>query len=231
MICKRLKQMMAIAGIPLAVNTLLLLGLGMMNRPRWVASPRGQAPLVIFRTIPESEPPRTASQSPPPLEPQTVAVPDEVSFEPAVPEFQPVGLGATTLDTTVRLPRMDTAGPSPPRPQATDTQATSRPAAPPLEPMREGEVDTPPRPVRDPQPAYPETALRRGVQGHVTVELLIDRYGAVSQLRIAERRGPPSFEQAVRKTILSTWGFEPGRHRDRAVPTWVSRRIEFRIRQ
>jgi protein TonB len=79
-------------------------------------------------------------------------------------------------------------------------------------------------------PPYPASAKRRNIEGYVIAELLVGERGDVREVLIIDRRGPPSFEQAVRETVASSWAFEPGQYRGQPVPVWTRVQIDFRLR-
>ncbi len=222
----QVKRMFVVCVTAIAANIVLLTALGLMNRSRPIAAPSVRPLQVRWERRPEM------SAAPAPAEPTTVEqtplpIP-EVAVDLPLPSIQPLELPAATFEATVRIARPSVRHEPLPQAVAEKPSAQSAPVA---GPMGETEVDVPPRPIHDPQPAYPSTAIRRRIEGHVRVDLLVDLEGNVAQLRIADRSGPPSFEQSVRQTVLSDWRFEPGRHQDQPVLTWVSRRIYFRIQQ
>ena len=57
-------------------------------------------------------------------------------------------------------------------------------------------VTTPPRPLNDPQPTYPEEARQKGLQGTVVVRILVQADGSVGGVSILSSSGVAAFDQA-----------------------------------
>ncbi|MFA9480145.1 TonB family protein [Phycisphaerales bacterium AB-hyl4] len=226
---RTVRRVLFAGGATVVVNALLLLSLELINRPTPAVVEEGALSRVRLAALPE---PVVEAEEP---EDEPEPMEDEVFEEPTVdvdlpqPTVEPLDLPTPSLDVTVRVP------PSVVRDVPTSVDATevvprpSEPAAARRGPMREGEVDVGPRPIRNPQPPYPPAAQRRGVEGYVVAQLLVDTSGQVREVRVTDRRGPPSFERAVMETLQGEWSFEPGEHEGRAVATWTSVRIDFRI--
>ncbi len=75
-------------------------------------------------------------------------------------------------------------------------------------------------------PPYPRMARRRGYEGTVLLEGLVNRSGRVGDLRVFSSSGYPLLDDAA-KAAVEKWLFEPGRRGDEAVPTWVRVPIRF----
>ena len=220
------RRRVAIAlAVTLAVNALLVLGLELINRPSPVSPEQAMHSRVqVVRLDEPRVAPEPPAPEPEPAEHDPLPQPD-VQVELPQPMLEPLDLPVPSLDVTVPVP------PAPVRQAETSPQATEATPTQAVQPstMREEQVDVAPRPIRNPQPPYPAAAQRRGIEGHVSVELLVDVQGRVAELRVDERRGPPSFERAVQQTVVNEWAFEPGQYRGQTVPTWTSVRVDFRI--
>jgi protein TonB len=91
-----------------------------------------------------------------------------------------------------------------------------------------GEIDEQPVGIATIKPVYPFHARRRGTEGYVTVQFLVDRAGEVQELSIVEAKPSGVFERSVRKTV-PRWRFRPGKKDGRAVETWVRMTIRFEL--
>lgn len=78
------------------------------------------------------------------------------------------------------------------------------------------------------EPEYPPEELKQGIEGNVTVELLVDEHGHVAKATVLSRAGPRSFEDssldAVRQFV-----FQPPIENGRPSTMWVKFQIKFRI--
>ena len=71
----------------------------------------------------------------------------------------------------------------------------------------------------DPQPRYPRSALRQGIEGYVVVEFDVSPDGAVLDPFVIETDQPGMFERAALRSVRR-WAFEPYVHE--GVPVTVS---------
>jgi protein TonB len=88
-----------------------------------------------------------------------------------------------------------------------------------------------PRPVgecRPPKEAYPEAALRLGLEGLVVLLLTIDETGKVADARVVEDPGHGFGEAAVR-TLRTHCRFEPARRGGEAVATTLRYKVRFEL--
>lgn len=88
------------------------------------------------------------------------------------------------------------------------------------------EVDQKPVSVATFKPHYPYSARRRGIEGHVTVQFLVDQEGGVREIRIVEAQPPGIFDGTVKRTVPK-WRFKPGKKDGKPVDTWVELTIRF----
>lgn len=78
------------------------------------------------------------------------------------------------------------------------------------------------------EPVYPPDALRAGLEGHVTVELLVDEHGRVASATVLSALGPKSFQDASLEAVRQ-FLFQPPLDHGVPVPMWIKFRIKFRI--
>ena len=102
---------------------------------------------------------------------------------------------------------------------------------------REGPEIPPPPPIREaipvyrknPSPKYPRVARKRGYQGTVIMEVLVNREGRVEDLRLFESSGYTVLDRAATASVKN-WLFEPGMRGDEKVEMWVKVPIRFRLK-
>jgi len=90
-------------------------------------------------------------------------------------------------------------------------------------------VEATPMYRKNPAPQYPRTARRRGYEGKVILEVLVNEEGSVEDLRIFESSGYRILDRAAMKSVQS-WLFEPGRRGDERVEMWVKVPIRFDLK-
>ncbi len=91
-------------------------------------------------------------------------------------------------------------------------------------------LDRAPRPLAgNPVPAYPRSALRRGIEGDVVLNIVVGTDGRPMDVQIVERAGTvdSAFDRAATEAALQ-WRFEPAMRDGQAVPSTVRLPIEFR---
>lgn len=150
----------------------------------------------------------------------------EVAPAPRVPPIASPAIVATT--------------PSP-EPAPTPVSAAPRPQTPPsVGPVarppsrldlpgvrRPGDGVTAPVVIHQPLPKYTSDAMRRKVQGRVSLEVLVDEFGRVSEARVIEPLDADLDAEAI--AAAYAWRFEPGVADGRPVETAVVLEMEFTI--
>lgn len=86
--------------------------------------------------------------------------------------------------------------------------------------------DIPPRVIHSPQPVYPDIAFRAGVEGTVTLHVVIGIDGSVEDVTVAHASPSEIFSEAARKAVLE-WRYEPARVGGEAVKALCSQTIRF----
>ncbi|MBW2119622.1 MAG: energy transducer TonB [Deltaproteobacteria bacterium] len=82
---------------------------------------------------------------------------------------------------------------------------------------------------KNPTPKYPKIARKRGYQGTVVIEVLVDRDGRVGDLRVSESSGYSILDRAAMASVKG-WVFEPGMKGDQKVDMWVKVPIRFQLK-
>ena len=81
---------------------------------------------------------------------------------------------------------------------------------------------------RNPVPEYPSSARKRGFQGTVVLEVLVDPQGGVADLRVHTSSGYSILDQAALAGV-KTWLFDPGTRGGERVEMWVKVPVRFRL--
>ena len=81
----------------------------------------------------------------------------------------------------------------------------------------------------NPTPKYPKIARKRGYQGTVVLEVLVDRNGKVGSLKVLESSGYKILDRAA-KSSVKNWLFEPGIIKNDKVEMWVRVPIRFELK-
>ena len=87
-------------------------------------------------------------------------------------------------------------------------------------------VEKQPKQTKEVVPEYPEVARRAGIEGHVTVLVLIDTKGRVEA--VGNVIGPEIFHEAA-KAAAAQWEFTPAIQNDKPVRVWVSLPFKFQL--
>lgn len=157
---------------------------------------------------PEPDLPARGERDDPP-EPREATVRE--ARPPPEPEPVPADPATEPESTGLRESRVE----SPEPPAAVDTASVRRT----LPAVRPGTVS---------QPEYPRDALRRGVEGYVTLEFTVSDGGRVMDVAIIEAEPTGVFEDAVREAVRA-WRFQPATEGGQPVPQRVRHRFDFNL--
>jgi TonB family protein len=80
-------------------------------------------------------------------------------------------------------------------------------------------------------PPYPPEALARGVEGKVTLRVLVGEDGNVRSARVEFSSGDVALDQSALTTVRDQWHFEPARRAGMAVEMEVRVPINFHLRR
>jgi protein TonB len=61
-----------------------------------------------------------------------------------------------------------------------------------------------------PPPEYPPTALREHEEGTVTIEMMVDPSGRITEAKVQRSSGYPTLDQAALEVVKRGWRFPPG---------------------
>ena len=129
----------------------------------------------------------------------------------------------------VAAPARSTPEESPSLPADPSSEAESEAAEQADPPVASVRIDPVPDPQACPQPAYPIPAMRRGMQGVVTLLVAVDSEGRVTQVRLLESSGHGILDRAAQDAVAK-WIFQPATEDGEAVPGAARVPIRFRIR-
>jgi len=79
-----------------------------------------------------------------------------------------------------------------------------------------------------PKPEYPESARAEGREGRVLLRVLVDDQGRTKSVEINASSGNDALDRAAIEAI-KRWRFQPARHADKPVESWLRIPIEFRL--
>jgi protein TonB len=170
---------------------------------------------------PERPTPTVRKAEPRKAEPRTVA-----KLEPLVPHTTPV---------STELPALP-VGDEPSLAMASGKGTGDLPAPPPP-PVAVRPTPPPPPPVaaheganylKNPRPAYPEIALRRGWEGDVLLRVRVSPDGRPASISVQKSSGRDLLDQAAVDAVRG-WTFVPARQGSEAVAGWVSVPIVFHL--
>ena len=78
-------------------------------------------------------------------------------------------------------------------------------------------------------PVYPEKALKAGLEGSVTVKVLVSKMGAVAQVKIAESSCEDCGFNEATLAAVKQYKFKPGLMEGKPVASWVTFEVAFRL--
>lgn len=205
----------SLAGVALAHASLLAALLFVARTPEPVTPPRPITVSLIEPEVKEQPKPEPRPQPPKPLV-KPLPPPPVLIAEKPLPTPQPV----------VEAPKPD---PEPvPVPEVVPPPAPVVAEAPKLAPP-----PIPPRPadyLDNPKPPYPALSKRLGEEGVVRLNILVNPDGSVARLEIVKSSGYARLDESARKTVQSSWKFEPARQAGKPVAAWVIVPIQFTLR-
>jgi len=230
-----LRRRLTAVGIAVLGNGLLAVGLAWLGATERPTLPRR----AVLRVVT----PEPLTARPVPLEVHTVR-PTQTARTATTPQLsfqiEPIQIEAVTVD--VDLPDVE-IGALPLRTvpfpalqpsigvdlsERTEATVEADSFAPPekMVPSADG-VDTPPRSIQTPAPAYPRRERMRGISGFVSIRFRLDTQGQVSRIEVIRNDGPDAFVRSVENTVR-TWRFHPARNDGRAVDVWARKKFRFR---
>jgi protein TonB len=176
----------------------------------------------ITRKQPTANPTITAEKTVPPEPQSEVKRPDE-----SLDKLEPEESRSETFDTATPVP-----------PQNNSDNGTITKTAPENEaamlttkggpPAARGLIMARPLYRKNPSPRYPRQARRKGYEGTVILEVLVNQKGTVNDLRVFQSSGYEILDQSAVEAVHK-WVFEPGTRNGQATKTWVRVPIRFKL--
>lgn len=174
----------------------------------------------LIRPLPEKKATKPKTKPTPPVKTVTASLAAEKKIVPVKP---PSSTHASAS------PKGDVALPIDPFPDIPEDSGVERgteiASIPPAKVVREAR----PAYKDNPRPVYPKRARRRGYEGTVILEVLVDRTGRVKELRVLTSSGHSVLDRAALKSV-NGWLFEPGMVGDQKVGMWVKVPVRFELR-
>ena len=233
-----MRRLFLAAALALAFHSLLFTMKWEGSKAKHALAPR---PLTLSLAQGPTEPRPSlavAAHPEPPLPPPLpFQVPEE---KPRIPKTRKPEKPAQRTDSSVPARQEQTSPSAADHAPAGERIPVSGPvttsSSPPLASLGEGEHRSQPPPVHEatplyrlnPLPEYPLTARKRGYQGTVILEVLVDREGRVADLRLSASCGYSVLDQAALAGV-KTWLFEPGTRGGENVEMWVKVPVRFRL--
>ena len=79
-----------------------------------------------------------------------------------------------------------------------------------------------------PAPRYPRQAVRAGLEGTVTLRVLVDEQGWPRSVEIEQSSGHRELDRSAREHVLAKWRFHPAQRQGRAISAYALVPIDFR---
>ncbi len=90
------------------------------------------------------------------------------------------------------------------------------------------DLETKPQPRKQGAPKYPSTAQRKGLEGYVVAEFIIDEHGDVSSVEVKQSSNPVFNQPTI--DAIRNWKFTPGEKDGRSVKTRTRVKIPYNIK-
>ena len=196
-----------------------------------VTKPRKRAKKPLKRiTKPQKKPPKPKAKPKSPARTVTAALIPEKKKIPKTPprpdhaSIPPKTDQVTPIEETVTPEEYQTPVPDIPEESVIETE-TKIASIPPAKVVREARPDY----KDNPRPQYPKRARRRGYEGTVILDVLVDGNGGVKELRILTSSGHSVLDKAALRSVKG-WLFKPGMVGDEKMDMWVRVPVRFELR-
>lgn len=81
----------------------------------------------------------------------------------------------------------------------------------------------------NPPPNYPRMAQRRRYEGTVLLDVLVDKTGRATQVKVAQSSGYAVLDRSARADV-SHWRFKPARKGTQTVEMWVQVPVRYELK-
>ncbi len=211
----------SLLGVALAHAALLAALLFIHRSPEPVTAPRPITVSLIEQAVETPDPQPEPEPAPPKPQVKPLPKPPVLVAKRTVPTPQPVIEAPEPDPVPEPIPEV-----LPPPVVAPVVAEAPKPAPPPPPP-------SPPRPadyLNNPKPPYPALSRRLNEEGIVRLNVLVNADGTVARLEVVKSSGYPRLDDVARKTVQSSWKFEPARQSGKPVQAWVTVPIQFTLR-
>jgi len=135
----------------------------------------------------------------------------------AVPQVVSLPEPEERMESAVQTPATGDAGPEP------EVAVASLP-----DPVHYAakELDVYPQPLNRIEPAYPPTALSAEIVGSVTLLILIDEFGRVTDVSVVEASPQDVFEESARRAVAAG-AYSPAQKNGRAVRSRILVKVDY----
>ena len=89
-------------------------------------------------------------------------------------------------------------------------------------------VDTPPKALKRLAPEYPSAARRKGIEGYVTLSLLVSESGRVQDVVVVDSYPEGIFDISAKETVTQ-WEFAPGEYENQPVSVRVTQTLRYSL--
>lgn len=168
--------------------------------------PEKPAPVARKAEVHKPEP-RTVAKLEPIVPQQTAAPTNELPALPTGDEPSLAMAGGKGTGSVAPSPPASVAKPAPPAPVAAHEGANY---------------------LKNPRPAYPEIAMRRGWEGQVLLRVRVSPDGRPTSISVATTSGRDILDQAAIDAVRG-WTFVPARRGNEAVAGWVNVPVVFHL--
>lgn len=75
---------------------------------------------------------------------------------------------------------------------------------------------------------YPDGAKEQNINGHVTLNILVNKKGDVDQVKLLESQPDGVFDQVALQSVKA-WTFSPAEYKGQYVSVWVKQKLKFQV--
>lgn len=155
-----------------------------------------------------------------------------VAIQPHIPAARPIQKTAHSPGAAVPRPASHTLATDTQAPAVANTEKVSSPATSEIASSTTEPASTAPvfdaAYLQNPQPSYPLSARRRGIEGKVLLRAEVRPDGLCGHVELKKSSGWEMLDQAAMQAVQG-WHFVPARRGDQSIAAWVEIPITFRL--
>jgi protein TonB len=181
---------------------------------------------AVARSKPDVTPPKKATRAQKPVpQPTPAPAPFGDFFSSRRPNERPAPDEAAPESSPENADSAARGGPHSPPSADPATASASRAESTAKAPLRLAS----PEYNRNPPIAYPSRARRRGYEGTVVLEVLVNQQGRVDDLRVITSSGHSILDRSALENVRA-WSFKPARRGEQAIAMWVQVPVRFNLK-